>query len=130
MLAKQGEAHTMSAVAGSFGYIAPEWAWRRNAEGKPIVDCLDEEILDPCYLEEMTTVFKLGLICTSTAPSSRPSMKDVVQMLRKSCLKNNGEKLGSEFDVAPLLGNAAYLSSHKRSKRVSDDEYDSSLYSV
>ncbi|KAJ9183502.1 hypothetical protein P3X46_007347 [Hevea brasiliensis] len=171
MLAKQGQAHTMSAVAGSFGYIAPEyayttkvnekidvysfgvvllelvtgreanvgdqntslaeWAWRRNLEGKPIVDCLDEGIKESCYLDEMTTVFKLGLICTSTAPSTRPSMKDVLQILRRISPRNYGEKLGSEFDVTPLLGNPTYLSSYRRSNRVSDDEYDISLdYSV
>lgn len=107
-----------------------EWAWRRNAEGKPIVDCLDEEIKELCYIEEMTTVFKLGLICTSTAPSTRPSMKDVLQILRRTSLRNNGEKLGIEFDFAPLLGHATYLSTYKGSEKLSDDEYDSSLYSV
>ncbi|KAF2285347.1 hypothetical protein GH714_000235 [Hevea brasiliensis] len=122
MLAKQGQAHTMSAVAGSFGYIAQntslaEWAWRRNLEGKPIVDCLDEGIKESCYLDEMTTVFKLGLICTSTAPSTRPSMKDVLQILRRISPRNYGEKLGSEFDVTPLLGNPTYLSSYRRSNR-------------
>lgn len=108
-----------------------EWAWRRNAEGKPIVDCLDEEIKELCYIEEMTTVFKLGLICTSTVPSTRPSMKDVLLILRRCSMRNSEEKLGNEFDVAPLLGNPTYLSSYKRSKRVSDFEFDSSLdYSV
>ncbi|KDP34178.1 hypothetical protein JCGZ_07749 [Jatropha curcas] len=162
MLAKQGEDHTMSAVAGSFGYIAPEyayttkvnekidvysfgvvllelvtgreansgdensslaeWAWRQSAEGKPFVDCLDEKIREPCYLEEMTTVFKLGLICTSKLPSARPSMKDVLQVLRRCSPRDNREKMGMEFDVAPLLGSSTYLSSYRRSKRVADDD--------
>lgn len=108
-----------------------EWAWRQNAEGKPIIDCLDEEIKKSSYLEEMTSVFKLGLICTSTVPSTRPSMKDVLLILRRCSMRNSEEKLGNEFDVAPLLGNPTYLSSYKRSKRVSDFEFDSSLdYSV
>ncbi|XP_044463196.1 receptor-like protein kinase HSL1 [Mangifera indica] len=131
MLAKQGEPHTMSAVAGSFGYFAPEyayttkvnekidiysfgvvllelvtgkeanngdehtnlaeWAWRHYAEEKPIMDVFDPEIKEPDYLEQMTTVYKLGLICTSTSPNNRPSMKDVLEILR---LCNPGEAYG------------------------------------
>ncbi|EEF45874.1 receptor-like protein kinase HSL1 [Ricinus communis] len=170
ILVKEGEARTMSAVAGSFGYIAPEyaytikvnekidvysfgvvllelvtgrepnngdensslaeWAWRQNAEGTPIIDCFDEEIRQPCYLEEMTAVFNLGLFCTSNMPNQRPSMKDVLQVLRRYSPTSYKENMGSEFDVAPLLASATYLSSYKHSKRVSD-EYDCSLvYSV
>ncbi|KAI9378416.1 hypothetical protein POPTR_018G088062v4 [Populus trichocarpa] len=121
MLVRQGELATVSAVAGSLGYIAPEyartvrvnekidvysfgvvllelttgkaanygdedtclaeWAWRHMQEGKPIVDVLDEEIKEPCYVDEMRDVFKLGVFCTSMLPSERPNMKDVVQIL-------------------------------------------------
>ncbi|CAK7353122.1 unnamed protein product [Dovyalis caffra] len=151
MLVKQGEAHTMSAVAGSFGYIAPEyayttrvnekidvysfgvvllelatgrepnsgdehtslaeWAWQQFGQGKPVVDCLDQEIKEPCFLQQMTTVFNLGLICTHSLPSTRPSMKDVSEILRRCSPDGNGEKkTGAEFDVAPLLGNVTRLS--------------------
>ncbi|KAL9362563.1 hypothetical protein Peur_045348 [Populus x canadensis] len=91
-----------SAIAGCFGYIAPEyaqtvrvnektdiysfgvvllelttgkaatygdeytclakWALRQMQEGKPIVDALDEEIKEPCYLDEMSNVFRLGVV--------------------------------------------------------------------
>ncbi|KAG6739700.1 hypothetical protein POTOM_057314 [Populus tomentosa] len=121
MLVKQGELATVSAVAGSLGYIAPEyartvrvnekidvysfgvvllelttgkaanygdedtclaeWAWRHMQEGKPIVDVLDEEIKEACYVDEMRDVFKLGVFCTSMLPSERPNMKEVVQIL-------------------------------------------------
>ncbi|CAN0907281.1 Receptor-like protein kinase HSL1 [Linum grandiflorum] len=181
MLSKSGEAHTMSAVAGSFGYFAPEyayttkvnekidvysfgvvllelvtgrqansggentslaeWAWRQVGEGNHTVEeCLDKEIMKENNMEEMTTVFKLGLICTSTVPSSRPSMKEVVQVLRRLCPaeningeKRNNNKNGREFDVAPLLGNGVtYISSYRRSKKVSDVDVDDTLatYSV
>ncbi|GKV03473.1 hypothetical protein SLEP1_g15765 [Rubroshorea leprosula] len=123
MLTRQGEPHTMSAVAGTFGYFAPEyayttkvnekfdvysfgvvllelvtgreancgdehtnlaqWAWRHYTEGRPEVEIFDPEINDPCHLEEMTLVYKLGLICTSTLPSSRPSMKEVLLFLQR-----------------------------------------------
>ncbi|XP_059635922.1 receptor-like protein kinase 5 [Cornus florida] len=121
MLMKHGEPNTMSAVAGSFGYIAPEyahttrvnekidvysfgvvllelatgrrandgdedmglveWAWHQLQEGKSIEDALDEEIKKPCYLKEMSNVFKLGINCTCTLPSTRPTMKEVLQIL-------------------------------------------------
>ncbi|KAG6737131.1 hypothetical protein POTOM_059872 [Populus tomentosa] len=121
MLVKQGEVATVSAVAGSLGYIAPEyartvrvnekidvysfgvvllelttgkaansgdedtclaeWAWRHMQEGKPIVDVLDEEIKEACYVDEMRDVYELGVFCTSMLPSKRPNMKEVVQIL-------------------------------------------------
>ncbi|XP_043696003.1 receptor-like protein kinase HSL1 [Telopea speciosissima] len=166
LLLKPGEPNTMSvAVAGSFGYIAPEfgyttkvnekidvysfgvvllelatgreanggdehgclaeWAWRHFQDGKSIIDALDERIKEPCNLDEMSVVFKLGLICTGTLPSTRPSMKDVLQILvRCDHLSTHGEKaIKSERDIAPLLGTTKYLSSYKgsRNKRSSDD---------
>lgn len=58
-----------------------KWAWRHIQEGNPLDYALDKEVEEPCYLEEMTRVFKLGIICTSTAPSDRPSMKMVLRIL-------------------------------------------------
>ncbi|XP_030512966.1 receptor-like protein kinase HSL1 [Rhodamnia argentea] len=159
MLAKHGESHDMSAVAGSFGYFAPEyaystkvnekidvysfgvvllelvtgrqpnsgdentslteWAWRHYVEGKPITDALDEEIKEPCNVDEMATVFKLALVCTSRSPSTRPPMKEVLHILQK-CSPSDGKKVGPEFDFTPLLGTATYLSSYRRSKKADD----------
>ncbi|XP_041009465.1 receptor-like protein kinase 5 [Juglans microcarpa x Juglans regia] len=115
MLVKEGEPVTMSVMAGSFGYIAPEyarttrinekidvysfgvillelttgrkandgdehtslaqWALRHIQDGKPIVDALDEEVKEPCHLNEMCHVFRLGLFCTDTQPSTKASIK-------------------------------------------------------
>ncbi|KAF8400934.1 hypothetical protein HHK36_014237 [Tetracentron sinense] len=58
-----------------------EWAWRQLQDGNSIVDALDEGIKEPCYLDEMSSLFKLGIICTGTLPSTRPSMKEVLQIL-------------------------------------------------
>ncbi|KAM1773980.1 hypothetical protein ACFX12_043405 [Malus domestica] len=76
----------------------------------------------------MTTVLKLGLICTSTLPSTRPSMKEVLHILRGHGPSEGFEvrKVGSDFDVSPLLSTATYLSSYKRGKEVDD----SLVYSV
>ncbi|KAI4350792.1 hypothetical protein L6164_005208 [Bauhinia variegata] len=148
MLMNPGELATMSAVTGSFGYIAPEyaqttrvnekidvysfgvvllelttgkeanygdeysslaeWAWRHVQVGNSAEDVLDEEIKEPSYVEEMCCVFKLGVMCTTTLPSSRPSMKEVVQiLLRCSSPLLYGEKnLRDYYDVVPLLKNS------------------------
>ncbi|KAK9101192.1 hypothetical protein Scep_024622 [Stephania cephalantha] len=144
MLAKSGEPHTMSAVAGSFGYLAPEyayttkvnekidiysfgvvllelvtgreancgdehtclaeWAWRHFQDGRPIVDALDEEVKEPSYIDEMSMVFKVGLICTGNRPEDRPSMKKVLQILQHSePLKDKEAKGMSDGDSYAFL---------------------------
>lgn len=158
MLLKDGEPNTMSVVAGSFGYIAPEyartrrvnektdvysfgvillelvtgregndgdetsslaeWAWRHFQEGRPIIDALDADIKEPCYLDEINNVFKLGIFCTGLMPSNRPTMRDVLQILLRSIHSvPMGEKNGrNEYDVAPLLNNS------KREKPLIDED--------
>lgn len=175
ILEKKGELNTMSAVAGSFGYIAPEyayttkvnekidiysfgvvllelvtgrepnfgeehtslaeWAWKQHGEGNNAIDSmLDTDIKEACYLEEMKTVFRLGLICTSNLPASRPSMKEILQILHrcKSFRYSGGKSPDTEYDVAPLLGgnnNEKYIASYKRinSNKVIDDSSDDGL---
>ncbi|XP_010925541.1 uncharacterized protein [Elaeis guineensis] len=142
MLAKGGEPESVSVIAGSFGYMAPEcghlrkvnqkvdvfsfgvvllelvtgrganvggedeclteWAWRYYQEGGGLIDIIDTEIRDPVlYLDEMEVVFRLGLFCTAKVPSSRPSMKEVLQVLAK-CDKRLGPQ-NTLHDAAPLL---------------------------
>ena len=69
--ASEGDEHTSLA----------EWAWRHFQEDNPIDDALDEEVRKPCNLDEMCHVFKLGIMCTGTLPSNRPSMKEVLKIL-------------------------------------------------
>lgn len=153
---KPGQANTLSAIAGSFGYIPPEyaysttvnervdvysfgvvllelvtgkephegdgdmnlaeWAWRYFNEEKSMVEALDPEIKhDNSFMEEISLVFKLGLICTSTLPSSRPTMKEVLEILRRCNPLSEDRKVGGEeFDVAPLLRRESYLSNYRR----------------
>ncbi|KAL1562236.1 receptor-like protein kinase HSL1 [Salvia divinorum] len=172
-LMKRGEEpDTMSAIAGSFGYIAPEygytrkvnekidvysfgvvllelvtgrepnrgdehtslaeWAWRNYGEGKPVADVLDQEIKEGVYLEEMISVYKLGLMCTSPLPTSRPSMKDVVQILQRCCPldADHRRKAGKEYDVAPLLGAEKYIASYRCDSKKLMGQSDSSLISL
>nr|GME00984.1 systemin receptor SR160-like [Ipomoea batatas] len=65
-----------------------QWAHKHLREGNSAADAMDEEIKDPRYLEAMMAVFKLGLACTLSSPSSRPSMKDISQILQR-CSENN-----------------------------------------
>jgi hypothetical protein len=59
-----------------------QWAWRQIQDSKTIVDVLDEEVIrKPYNLDEMCFVFKLGILCTCTNPSKRPSMKEVLKNL-------------------------------------------------
>uniref|UniRef100_A0ACD6A151 Uncharacterized protein n=1 Tax=Avena sativa TaxID=4498 RepID=A0ACD6A151_AVESA len=123
-LVKAGEPESVSAMVGTFGYMAPEfgtsrkinekidvysfgvvllelttgrhpngggkyenlaqWAWRQfQDEGFQLTDVIDTDILNPAYLLEVQLVFKLGIICTGTIPSSRPSMREVLQVLQR-----------------------------------------------
>ncbi|KAL4375746.1 hypothetical protein AHAS_Ahas05G0312600 [Arachis hypogaea] len=51
-----------------------EWGWRHIQIGSNIEELLDKDVMEPSYLDEMCTVFKLGVLCTSTLASTRPSM--------------------------------------------------------
>ncbi|KAJ9701959.1 hypothetical protein PVL29_003948 [Vitis rotundifolia] len=123
MLVKQGEPNSMSGIAGSYGYIAPEfgytrkvnekidvysfgvvllelvtgrepnsvnehkclveWAWDQFREEKTIEEVVDEEIKEQCDRAQVTTLFNLGLRCTQTSPSDRPTMKKVLEILQR-----------------------------------------------
>ncbi|KAI3841780.1 hypothetical protein MKW92_000464 [Papaver armeniacum] len=174
LLDKHGEPQTMSAMAGSFGYFAPEYGYTRKVnekvdvysfgvvllelatgreanradehtglvewarchfdEGKSITNAFDEEIKEPCYLDEISSVFKLGLVCTGTSPSTRPTMNEVLEILLQ-CGPQQGfhevKNTKTEEDVNPLLVDERNLFNHKGSKgsrrsvRHSDDCDDS-----
>ncbi|CAL4947499.1 unnamed protein product [Urochloa decumbens] len=146
MLLQAGAPETMSAVAGSFGYMAPECAYTKKVNekvdvysfgvvllelttgreandggehgslaewarhhyhfGGTILDATDKSISYAGYSEEIEVVFRLGVLCTAEVPSSRPTMKDVLQILvqcsEKTVQKDKTER-GREYDSAPLL---------------------------
>ncbi|OMO58311.1 hypothetical protein COLO4_34739 [Corchorus olitorius] len=148
MLIKQGEATSISVVAGSFGYMAPEYARTRRINEKidvysfgvvllelttgrranygdenrslaewaqhyfqgsnSIVDALDQDVKEACHLNQMCNVFKLGIYCTRTLPSTRPCMRTVVQLLLQSahpphCQVMNAEK---KYETTRLTRNS------------------------
>lgn len=98
------------------------WVWSHIHEGRSLADAVDEDINEAEFLEEINSVLNLGIICTSRYPSSRPAMKDVLQILLR-CSGNQPFMLKrSEKDIAPLLHNSKLQSSVK-----SDDSLFSSL---
>ena len=84
-----------------------EWAWQHIQEGKLTADAMDKEIKEPEYLDEMSGVFKLGIICTGKLPSTRPSMREVLQILLQysnpMTVYGDVKNTGREYDAAPLL---------------------------
>lgn len=73
---------TMEADDGDEEISIVEWAWCHIQEGNPIPNALDEEIKESHYLNGMSSAFKLEIIYTGTHPLSRPSMKEVLQVLK------------------------------------------------
>ncbi|XP_062231926.1 receptor-like protein kinase 5 [Phragmites australis] len=145
MLVQAGAPDNVSAVAGTFGYTAPEcaytrkvnekvdvysfgvvllelstgreandggehgslaeWAWRHLQSGKRIADAADKCLSDAGYGDDVEAVFKLGIICTGAQPSTRPTMKDVLQILLRceQAHQKTVDENVANYDAAPLL---------------------------
>ncbi|CAO2182934.1 unnamed protein product [Urochloa humidicola] len=90
---------------GEHGSLA-EWARRHYQSGGSISDATDRSIRYAGYSDDIEVVFRLGVLCTAEMPSSRPTMKDVLQILvqcsEKTVQKGKTERV-SEYDSAPLL---------------------------
>jgi kinase len=89
---------------GEHGSLA-DWAWRYLQSGKSIAHAADKCIRDAGYGQDFEAVFKLAIICTGAQPSTRPTMKDVVQILlrcEQAYQKTLDEKV-AEYDAAPLI---------------------------
>ncbi|KNA05485.1 hypothetical protein SOVF_189850 [Spinacia oleracea] len=148
---------TISMVAGSYGYIAPEYGYSLKVDEKSDIysygvvllelvtgrkpldptfgESIDlvgwvrgkirdngglEEVLDPevsgqCkYIqEEMLLVLRIAILCTAKLPKERPSMRDIITMLkeakprRKSICINNGYQPDIDkpvFSTSPVIG--------------------------
>ncbi|KAG7022838.1 Receptor-like protein kinase HSL1, partial [Cucurbita argyrosperma subsp. argyrosperma] len=134
------DSEPMSVIAGSCGYIAPEYAYtlRVNEKsdiysfgmvilelvtGRPpndpefgdknlanwvytTVDCrgLDQTIdpkLGSKYKEEIYQVLNVGLLCTSSLPINRPSMRRVVKLLQEAATESRPAIASKETKLSP-----------------------------
>ena len=90
---------------GGHGNLA-EWARHHYQSGGSIPDAMDKSIRYAGYSDEIEVVFRLGVLCTGDLPSSRPAMKDVLQILL-NCSEQTHQKSktgrGLEYEEAPLL---------------------------
>jgi hypothetical protein len=107
-----------------------EWAWRHLQSGKSIAEAADRCIGDAGRSDDFEVVFKLGIICTGAQPSTRPTMKDVLQILlrcEQAHRKTMDEKtVSSEYDAAPLLP----VRGGSRRKKLSDDDEDKGGFDI
>jgi kinase len=82
-----------------------EWARHHYQSGGSIPDATDTRYAG--YSEEIQVVFRLGVLCTAHMPSSRPTMKDVLQILLKCSertrQKSKMESSVQEHEAAPRL---------------------------
>lgn len=113
-----------------------EWAWKRYQKGAPFDDVVDEAIQEPALMQDILSVFTLGVICTGENPPARPSMKEVLHHLVR-CDRMSAEAQACQVDYegggAPLL-EAKKKGSRRRSRsssgRWDDDDEDSGNFVV
>ncbi|KAJ6300456.1 hypothetical protein OIU76_021283 [Salix suchowensis] len=88
---------SISAVAGSFGYIPPvdedfgegvdlvKWVHGAPARGETPEQILDARLSTVSFgwRREMLAALKVALLCTDSTPAKRPKMKKVVEMLQE-----------------------------------------------
>ncbi|CAL9768376.1 unnamed protein product [Musa acuminata subsp. burmannicoides] len=60
-----------------------EWSRRHLQQGGEPRDAVDPELRGSSHVDDMATVFELGVLCTETSPSQRPSMKEVSRFLMR-----------------------------------------------
>ena len=78
-----------------------EWAWDQFREGKTIEEVVDEEIKEQCDKAQVTTLCNLGLMCITTLPSTRPTMKEVLEILRQCSPHEDHGRKKKDHEVAP-----------------------------
>ncbi|KAI0496495.1 hypothetical protein KFK09_022812 [Dendrobium nobile] len=90
---------------GEYGSLN-KWARLHFQKGRKIIDAVDHRIRNPVHLDEIEMVLKLAIICTRTLPSTRPTMKEVLQILLRCDRRfRNDEGLSLERDCDLLLQN-------------------------
>lgn len=78
------------------------WAQLHYRDPSAIIDALDTEIRESICMDQIITVFRLGVICTAASPSNRPSMKDCLNILQ-NCNNNFFPSSPAAFQLSDYL---------------------------
>lgn len=85
-----------------------EWIRTKIRENRPMEEVLDNNIGNCSHVqEEMLMVLRIGLLCTTKLPRDRPSMRDVITMLREAKPRRKNNEASKEkpiFSAAPVNG--------------------------
>ena len=84
-----------------FGDYSDIVRWVRNQIHIDINNVLDAQVANS-YKEEMMLVLRVALLCTSTPPINRPSMREVVEMLL-SCSTDERIRKEATTTLSPHL---------------------------
>ncbi|KAJ7957885.1 Leucine-rich receptor-like protein kinase family protein [Quillaja saponaria] len=77
-----GASQSMSAIAGSYGYIAPEYAYTlKPYNAATSVMAVVDPRLTGYPLTSVINLFKIAMMCVEDQSSARPTMREVVHML-------------------------------------------------
>ena len=75
-----------------------EWIRRKVRDNKSLEEALDLNVGSCKHVqEEMQLVLRLALLCTAKLPKDRPSMRDVITMLREA--KPQRKRVATMMDV-------------------------------
>lgn len=62
-----------------------EWIWRKVRDNRALEAALDPNVGNCKHVqEEMLLVLRVAVLCTAKLPRDRPSMRDVLTMLREA----------------------------------------------
>ncbi|KAG6643250.1 hypothetical protein I3843_09G192700 [Carya illinoinensis] len=76
--------------------VLVDWVWDRFIEGK-VLDVIDPKLNGKYEEAEVVMVLKLGLMCSSNTPLSRPSMRQVVRYLEGEVEISDNLKAPGEY---------------------------------
>ena len=75
-----------------------EWIRRKVRDNKSLEEALDPNVGNCKHVqEEMMLVLRLAFLCTTMLPKDRPSMRDVITMLREA--KPRRKRVATMMDV-------------------------------